>query len=154
MIAYAKMTKNVPIEGQLIGDTKDLFKRHKKKVDFRGVMTIKKKDPCSLLLDIADTPSLQEKGLMGRVYIPRGYGMLFTDIVKGGHFWMYGCKTAMDIIFIKKDNTISHIFTMEPDGGVKRYPSYDSKIAVEVQAGFCKSEGIKPGMKCTWRKFK
>lgn len=144
------MTKKVPATGVAIGNAPDLFTRTDSKSKYRGFASFGEDNSSSALLEVADTPELRRKGLMGRDSLPACCGMLFTDL-EGGAFWMKGCKIPLDIVFISKTGTISRMYSMKADGGVKRYPYGDEKTAIELPYGFCSIHDIGIGTTCNWR---
>ena len=101
MITSASMTKRVPAAGVISDDAPELFTRTGLKSKYRGFASFGEDDSASVLLEVADTPDLRAKGLMGRDNLPACCGMIFTDL-EGGAFWMKGCKIPLDIVFINK----------------------------------------------------
>lgn len=106
----------------------------------------------SILLEVSDTEESRRKGLMGRKVVPSVCGMLFRGLSGGGTFWMKGCLVPIDVAFLRKNGTISKIYTMQADGGKKRY-EYDEEdvSAVETAAGFFSGNGIVAGFKLKTR---
>ena len=99
-----------------------------------------------LLHEVADTDESRARGLMGRKEIPRICGMMFDGLSGGGYFWMKNCLMPIDVMFINDAGFITKIYTMNPDGGKKRYEYDDEDVsAIEVAAGYCKDHGILRG---------
>lgn len=103
-----------------------------------------------LKLEVASTEAQREKGLMGRTKINPNTGMLFVfDYPQLTNFWMKNMKTSIDIVFIS-DKKIGKIYYNVPICTTESCPIYPSekavKYVIETQAGFCKRNGIKPGM--------
>lgn len=107
------------------------------------------KAPC-VLLEVADTPAKKIHGLMGRKWLPDCCGMLFTGLT-GGYFWMKGCNIPLDVMFLDNSMAVSRIYSMEADGGIKRYGYGDEEAAIEVPYGFCSRYGISVGTKVAVR---
>ena len=149
MVSVASMTKRVPAAGVLSDGTPSLFKRHETKSKFRGFASFGD-GSSSVILEVADTPELRAKGLMGREDLPACCGMIFTDL-DGGAFWMKGCKIPLDIVFIDDSGKITRKYGMKADGGVRRYRYEDESTAIELPYGFCDSHDIGVGTKCDWR---
>ena len=102
------------------------------------------------LLEVSDTPETIQRGLSGRQSIPRKTGMLFVMPVQSiQEFWMKGCETDMDILFVKEDGMIIHMERMlrerkqtstESDelyeSRLRSYSSkYPAKYAIEIPSG-------------------
>ncbi|MHB2026881.1 MAG: DUF192 domain-containing protein [Elusimicrobiota bacterium] len=63
-----------------------------------------------IFVEVADTPSERETGLMFRKSIPRNSGMIFVFPQKTGmEFWMKNTWTSLDIIYIASDKKITRI---------------------------------------------
>ena len=102
-----------------------------------------------LTVEIADTQPEREKGLMFRYSIPRDNGMLFVfDREISLSFWMKNTFIPLDIAYISAKGIINEIYRMEPLDYSIVYPSKKpAKYALEVNAGWFKKNGIRPGMK-------
>lgn len=150
MISRANMIKRVDVTSVPLGKAKNLFSRHETDSRYRGFASFGGKRGACALLEVADTPYLREKGLMGRKNLPFGCGMLFTDL-EGGAFWMKGCKIPLDIVFLDDSGVVTRVYTMKADGGAKKYYYGDEKTAIELPSGFCAKHGVKVGTKCNWR---
>lgn len=106
----------------------------------------------SVLLELADSFTARQRGLMGRKSLPECCGMLFTGLT-GGSFWMKGCLIDLDVVFLD-DGKVSLVYTMKADGGEKMYRYGSETAAIELPAGFCRRHGISKGTKVevrTWR---
>ncbi|MDD3013525.1 MAG: DUF192 domain-containing protein [Candidatus Gastranaerophilales bacterium] len=98
-------------------------------------------------LDIADTPSSREQGLMYVDNIDDNEGMLFVfdkhDFVS---FWMKNMKISLDMVFISGEKVVN-IYNNVPACKISPCEIYPSKYKVdyvlEVNAGFCKKYQIK-----------
>jgi uncharacterized protein len=98
-------------------------------------------------VELALTPSEQERGLMFRRELPEGQGMLFDfGREQPTSFWMKNTYVPLDIIFIRADGTIRRIAentvplseTLVPSGGPVR-------AVLEVVAGTARKLGIAAG---------
>lgn len=149
MYVHAGMTKRIPGSGHIDAGISDLFTRNGASTRFSGIASFNDGDS-SVLLEVADSPMLRAKGMMGRRQVPESTGMLFTDL-EGGAFWMKGCHVPLDIIFLADDGTVTRKYTMPVDNGVRRYAYGDERTAIELPAGFCERHGISEGSVCEWR---
>lgn len=147
MVRTADMTKKVPAAGVLSDKTPALFTRHETS-RFRGYASFGD-GSSSVILEVADTPELHARGLMGRESLPACCGMIFVGL-EGGAFWMKGCKIPLDIVFID-GGKVTRMYEMKADGGAKRYPYGDESVAIELPYGFCRAHGIEAGTPCKWR---
>lgn len=69
--------------------------------------------PTEYNLELADTPDKITKGLSGRYDIPRKSGMIFVmPEEKTQDFWMRGCLTNMDALFLNSDGEIVNMHRM------------------------------------------
>jgi uncharacterized membrane protein (UPF0127 family) len=107
-----------------------------------------------LLVDIADTPALQTKGLSGRQSLDENQGMLFVFPSEAKQFfWMKDMLFPIDIIWINKDEEIVYIDENapipEPNTADYKLPLYSSpkavKYVLEVNAGYSEKYSIKVG---------
>jgi uncharacterized protein len=113
-------------------------------------------DTVRMQVEIADTDTKREYGLMDRTSVAPESGMLFVynapqDSATG--FWMYRTKVPLDIAFIDPNGVIGAILPMDPCTSPEPrwctpYPAgirYQS--ALEVNRGFFQSRGIGVGSK-------
>lgn len=104
----------------------------------------------TVLVEVANTPALREKGLSGHAPLGAGEGMLFVfgqDVTDG--FWMKDMLFPIDIIWIDAEG---RVVTVVPDATPESYPEvfYPTKPAryvLEVPAGFAQMHGIAEGTK-------
>ena len=98
-------------------------------------------------VELALTPSEQERGLMFRRELPEGQGMLFDfGREQPTSFWMKNTYVPLDMIFIRADGTIRRIAentvplseALVPSGGPVR-------AVLEVVAGTARKLGIAAG---------
>jgi uncharacterized membrane protein (UPF0127 family) len=101
----------------------------------------------SVPVEIADTPAKRELGLQYRRDLPADRGMIFLFPGESMlSFWMKNTPIPLDMIFIGGDYKIVGIveqtapFTLDPRG-----VSVPSRFVLEVNGGFAKRQGVKPG---------
>ena len=102
----------------------------------------------TLSIEVADTPEERSIGLMNRESLPADAGMLFdfqADVQVG--FWMKNTLIPLSIAFIDKDGVIVHIEDMEPHTRDSHPAARPAKYALEVNRGWFRKRGIKPGAK-------
>jgi uncharacterized protein len=96
--------------------------------------------------EIADTPALRERGLMGRDALPENHGMLFVYAAEQiRSFWMRNTPIALDIAFIDRNGTIINIGTMEPNTDESTLSSSPAMYALEMAAGWFENNGVEAG---------
>ena len=99
-------------------------------------------------IEIANTAAKLTKGLMFR----KDGRMLLSFHFPARHgIWMFCMKFPLDLIFIDKNNRITNIvenakpMTLNPRTWKVYYPNKRCKHVFEVEAGFAKKLGYKPG---------
>ena len=102
-----------------------------------------------MAVEIADTPSERERGLMNRTSLPEDEGMVFTFAqAHRGAFWMKDTLIPLSIAFYDGGGRILRILDMAP---CKREPCelYDPEVAyrgaLEVNRGAFERWGISEG---------
>ncbi|WP_263786446.1 DUF192 domain-containing protein [Salinibacter grassmerensis] len=106
-------------------------------------------------LEIADTDSARERGMMQRTGFPNDRsGMLFPfEEEQPQSFWMSNTPVALDILFADADSQIVSIAKYTTPFSTERYRSGDpAQYVVEVPAGFADSHGILEGDRIRWRR--
>ena len=110
-------------------------------------------------VDVADTPSLQSKGLGGRKRLAPNAGMLFVYTEKGRHaFWMRGMFIPIDIIWLDNRRVV-HIERDvpppppgTPESKLTTYASPSpANLVLELAAGRARELGLKVGSQVTFR---
>ncbi|MBL1269278.1 MAG: DUF192 domain-containing protein [Halomonas sp.] len=110
--------------------------------------------PHRLEVEVAETASQRQRGLMGRESLPENSGMLFrfeSEQSANNAFWMYRTLIPLDIAFIDSDGRIVAINTMQPceSSSPSDCPSYPAGAAyhsaLEVNGGYFAERGIKVG---------
>ena len=110
----------------------------------------------SIVIEIADTPEAQMKGLMGRNTLDDNNGMLFVfDRLEPQKFWMKNTPIPLDIIFIGGDGCIVNIVESTTPMSSQRYRSKGPvKYVVEVRAGFTKRFQVDTDTFIEWKRIK
>lgn len=110
--------------------------------------------PHRLDVEVAETASQRQRGLMEREHLPGARGMLFrfeSEQPAGNAFWMYRTLIPLDIAFINGEGRIVAINTMQPCASdtPRECPAYPAgasyHAALEVNAGYFAERGIQVG---------
>lgn len=114
-----------------------------------GTLTISRDDEVYLTLDIeiADTDSSRNRGLMQRDGLPEESGMwfIFEQESEQG-FWMANTRLALDLIFVRSNGTVQSIAKYIQPMRTETIPSNGPALYVlEVEAGYSDSVGILEG---------
>ncbi len=73
------------------------------------------KDGTYFKLEVADTPSKMERGLMFRKKLDKNKGMIFVyPTPQPSAFWMKNCLIHLDIIWLSKNGRILHMLENVP----------------------------------------
>ena len=99
-------------------------------------------------VEMAVTPRQQMQGLMNRTEMPMDQGMLFW--FGGGEsprsFWMKDTLISLDMVFIRADGTIHHIYHSAKPEDLTSIPSQGPVAAVlELNGGVCRLLGLQKG---------
>ena len=102
----------------------------------------------SYKLEIADSDSERQRGLMYRKELPEKEGMIFIfPDVKSHSFWMKETYVPLDIVFLK-DNVVVGLAQDVAILSEKRVKvDAESKEVIELQAGQAAAQGIVTGSK-------
>lgn len=89
------------------------------------------------------------RGLMYRRSMPEEHGMLFRLDERREHtFWMHNTCMPLDMLFIDEDGTVVGIVeSARPLTDSSRTVGCPSVFVLEVNAGWCRRHGVKPGQK-------
>lgn len=106
-------------------------------------------------VEVAESNSQLEYGLMNRTKLEKDEGMLFIfPTQRPLSFWMKNTKIDLSIAFIDQDRKIINILEMKspktdvPDHLLETYPSAGpAKFALEMNKGWFRTNGIKVGEK-------
>ena len=107
-------------------------------------------------VEIADTESSREEGLMYRPALAADAGMLFDfKSTKPVYFWMKNTYVPLDMIFIRADGTVAHIAAGATPLSEKTISSEGPvRFVLEVNAGTAARIGLKVGDKVVNRLMK
>lgn len=110
-----------------------------------------------LVVEVADDPAEQQRGLMHRTELTTDHGMLFVfEEPKVLVFWMKDTLIPLDILFFDASGTFVHAATMTPCTVPSGCPTWssvrESLTALEVPAGFATAHGVGPGWRMEWRR--
>ena len=91
-------------------------------------------------VEIADTPQLQQLGLMFRDELPTDSGMLFIHSDdRPRSFYMKNCRIPLDIIYFDKDLNLVNVHENVPPCRTSRCPTYRSdgpaRYVLELNGG-------------------
>jgi uncharacterized membrane protein (UPF0127 family) len=109
----------------------------------------------TLDIEIADTDSTRERGMMQREGFPNDRsGMLFIfDEAQPRSFWMSNTPVSLDIIFVSADSQIVNIAKYTTPFANERYRSdAPAQYVLETPAGFADSHGLLEGDRIRWRR--
>jgi uncharacterized membrane protein (UPF0127 family) len=103
--------------------------------------------PLSVEVEVVDTDESRQRGLMFRKQLAPMAGMLFLFERPEHHtFWMHNTLLPLDIIFIKSDWTVlGAVENATPLTDSPRTVPGESQYVLEVNAGFSRRYGLRPG---------
>jgi uncharacterized protein len=98
-------------------------------------------------VELARTEAEKERGLMYRTKLPDAQGMLFAwNNEEPRTFWMHNTCIPLDMMFIARDGTITGILEQVPTlNDEPRGVPCPAAYVLEVNAGWSRSHGVKPG---------
>ncbi len=98
-------------------------------------------------IELAISPQERSRGLMFRESLPNRSGMLFVfDPPQPVVFWMKNTLIPLDIIFLDRAGTVTHVHQGAIPGDLTPIEGGDSVFAVlEINAGLAARYSIKPG---------
>lgn len=106
-------------------------------------------------IEIAESDSARERGLMQRDSLPDLGGMLFIfPREETQSFWMANTPLALDLIFVDSDSQIVDIdkYT-RPFSTGSIASDAPARYVIEVKAGFSDTHGITEGDRVRWRRM-
>ena len=108
----------------------------------------------TIQIEIAESDSARERGLMQRVFSEDSLGMLFPfERAQPRSFWMVNTPTSLDIMFFGADSTLLNVGAYTTPYSQEGVPSAGpAQFVVETRAGFAERYGITPGDRITWRR--
>lgn len=102
----------------------------------------------TFVMDIADTPVVQEQGLSGRKSLPDDGGMIFVFAQPDNYgFWMKDMNFPLDIVWLSPDLKIVHVEKSLATSTYPTifYPNALSSYVLEISAGQSDKLNIKIG---------
>ena len=101
-------------------------------------------------VEVADTPSQRERGLMYRTSMPKDHGMLFIfPSDQQLTFWMKNTNIPLAIAYISQDGVIKEIHHMVPHSLNPVQSDHSVRYGLEVNDGVFAALGIVPGDQVT-----
>jgi uncharacterized protein len=106
-------------------------------------------------IEIADTPTQRELGLMYRGHLDASAGMLFVFPASSvQRFWMKNTKIPLDMIFAdERGKIVGIVADARPYSETPVGPDAPAEYVLEVNAGFCRNHGVTVGDKLEFRGF-
>jgi uncharacterized membrane protein (UPF0127 family) len=101
-----------------------------------------------LTVEMARASAEHERGLMFRTKMAENQGMLFEWPEQARRvFWMRNTCIPLDMLFLAKDGTVAGIQEQVPTlNEAPRTVPCPAAYVLEVNAGWCRRHGVKPGM--------
>lgn len=98
-------------------------------------------------VEMADTPDMQQRGLMFRQRLPEDRGMLFDfGEPRTVAMWMKNTLISLDMIFIRADGTVAGIAKRTTPKSLDTLGVQEPvKAVLEVAGGVSDKIGLKPG---------
>lgn len=102
----------------------------------------------ALTAEVASNDSDRMQGLMHRRMLPENRGMLFvfTNVAYHG-MWMMNTHVPLSVAFIDEAGVIINIEDMQPHTRDSHSAAAPARYALEMNLGWFRKRGIKPGMK-------
>jgi uncharacterized membrane protein (UPF0127 family) len=95
---------------------------------------------------IADTPALQERGLMGVTHLDANEGMLFVfGNEETRYFWMKDTPLPLTIAFLDANKTIVDVQDMQPYNETIIASAAPAQYALEMNQGFFTQHAVRVG---------
>jgi uncharacterized membrane protein (UPF0127 family) len=96
--------------------------------------------------EVADTPALRTRGLMGRQSLAPNHGMLFIfEQPQQQCFWMRNTPLPLTIAFLDDEGRISSLADMQPLSDATHCSQIPVRYALEMEQGWFAKRGIQPG---------
>ena len=101
-----------------------------------------------LTAEVAHTEPARTEGLMHRRILPENRGMLFVFMDISRHaMWMMNTHVPLSVAFLDERGVILNIEDMKPHTQDAHAAAKPAKYALEMNRGWFKRRGIKPGAK-------
>jgi uncharacterized protein len=106
-------------------------------------------------VELADTPTETERGLMFRESMPKDHGMIFEfDPPYAVTMWMKNTLIPLDMLFMDPDGTVLAIAENARPGSLRLIgPGVPVASVLELNGGVAKELGLKPGDKVHHKLF-
>lgn len=106
------------------------------------------------IVEVANTPEEQSRGLMFRQSLAPDRGMIFPyDPPVNASFWMKNTLIPLDMVFIRPNGTIGRIAENTVPLSLDPVPALEPVSAVlEIAGGRASELGLKPGDKVVWKR--
>jgi hypothetical protein len=109
----------------------------------------------SIAIEIAESDSARQRGLMQRTSLPENSGMLFIfNREEVQSFWMANTPLSLDIMYVNADSQIVDIakYTrpFSPSSITSEAPA---RYVIEVPAGYSDTHGITESDRVAWRRL-
>jgi uncharacterized protein len=103
----------------------------------------------SVRMQLAVRPAEMQRGLMERRNLGADDGMIFVyERPQQMSFWMHNTPTPLDIGFFTRDGTLQEVYPLHPfDETSVASRSSELQFALEVNQGWFRDKGVKPGAK-------
>ena len=96
--------------------------------------------------EVADTPALRTRGLMGRQSLAPNHGMLcIFEQPQQQCFWMRNTPLPLSIAFLDDEGRISSMADMQPLSEATHCSHVPVRYALEMEQGWFRKRGIQPG---------
>ena len=102
-----------------------------------------------IAIEIAETDSSRERGLMYRTKMPEDQGMIFNWSDESERaFWMHDTCIPLDMLYVAADGVIVGVLEQVPamDESAREIPCPVAHV-LEVNAGWTRAHGIAPGQR-------
>ena len=100
-------------------------------------------------VELARDDASRERGLMYRTNMPESRGMLFSwQDERPRNFWMHNTCIPLDMLYVTKQGIIAGILEQVPtlNDAPRGVPCPVAHV-LELNAGWARAHGVKPGMK-------
>lgn len=96
--------------------------------------------------ELADTPALQQRGLMFRQSLQKNHGMVFVFAKPERYcMWMKNTPLALSVAFINAQGRIVNIEEMAPLTETSHCAEQSVPYALEMEKGWFRQNGVTPG---------
>lgn len=101
----------------------------------------------TFILDVAQTPDEQEKGLGGRQTLATDHGMIFIYPTEDTRcFWMKDMRFSLDMIWLDASYKVTHVESLvTPETYPMSFCGKNAQYIIELPAGAAAQSHIAPG---------